>query len=97
MRTRAIFHNAGLLQEQGEAIVLRELRRLGLSGIVPSHGAVLEVLRTQERAGMSELARRIGRSRSTAPALVGRLVRLGCAAREPGGKDGRSVAAALTP
>ncbi|MBQ1844626.1 MAG: MarR family transcriptional regulator [Desulfovibrio sp.] len=97
MRTRAIFHNAGLLQEQGEVIVLRELRRLGLSGIVPSHGAVLEVLRTQERAGMSELARRIGRSKSTATALVDKLVRLGYVTREPGGEDGRSIAVALTP
>ncbi len=97
MRTRAIFHYAGLLQEQGEAVVIRKLKRLGLSVIVPSHGAVPEVLRAQERASMSELARRIGRSKSTATALVGKLTRLGSVARESGGDDGRSVAVTLTP
>ncbi len=46
---------------------------------------------------MSELARRIGRSKSTATALVDKLTHLGYVARESGGEDGRSVAVALTP
>jgi DNA-binding MarR family transcriptional regulator len=97
MRTRAVFHLAGLLHEQGKAIVLKELKRLGIADIVPSHGAVLEALRRQDRIAMGELAQRIGRSKSTATALVDKLTRLGFVARQPSPEDGRGIVVSLTP
>ena len=58
---------------------------------------MLETLRTQDSIGMSELARRIGKSKSTATALVDKLARLGFVARQPSPGDGRGIAVSLTP
>lgn len=97
MRHLAIFRNASRLREAGNAFILAELAREGLTGIAPSHGDILAQLLACESRNMGELARKTGRSKSTVTALVAKLEQNGYVERRPDPDDSRGVRVRLTP
>lgn len=96
MTHTTVFFHAGRLRELGNRHILAELDKVGLGDIAPSHGDVLAQLLACESCNMSELARRVHRTKSTVTALVEKLERNGYAQRVPDPADSRGVLVRLT-
>lgn len=94
--TLSIFSNAAKLRALGNAFVVDSLEKAGLKGIVPSHGDVLKQLFDKKVCSMTELARSIGRTKSTVTVLVEKLEREGYVCRVPNESDNRGVWVQLT-
>ena len=94
--TLSIFSNAAKLRALGNAFVIDSLEKAGLKGIVPSHGDVLRHLFDKKACSMTELARSIGRTKSTVTVLVEKLEREGYICRVPNESDSRGVLVQLT-
>ena len=94
--TLSIFSNAAKLRALGNAFVVNSLEKAGLKGIVPSHGDVLKQLFDKKVCSMTELARSIGRTKSTVTVLVEKLEREGYVCRVPNESDNRGVWVQLT-
>lgn len=97
MRYRQLFSYASRLRTLGNEHILSGLRRHGVVGIVPSHGDILHILLHDESCTMSELARRIGRTKSTVTALVRKLEQAGYVQQLTDTSDGRGRRVLLTP
>lgn len=97
MQYRSIFAYASRLRSLGNDLIVDGLRQRGVEGIVPSHGDIVHVLLHEESCSMSELARRIGRTKSTVTVLVRKLEQAGYVQREQDASDGRGVRISLTP
>ncbi len=95
-RQRLIFHYVSRLHKKGHAYIVQELERAGMTGVVPSHGDILARLFARESCTMSELARLIGRSKSTSTVLVEKLERHGYVQRVQNPEDLRSLKVRLT-
>ena len=76
--------------------IVQELKKRKITGLVPSHGAILNVLFQEEQASMKALAARIGRDKSTVTALVNKLSMAGCVCKEKDTGDGRKTHIRLT-
>ena len=87
MTYSAIFSHASRLREMGNRFILAELGKAGLTDLAPSHGDVLVHLLACETCNMSDLAKRIRRTKSTVTTLVERL---------PDPTDSRGVLVRLT-
>ena len=96
MQYRSIFAYASRLRSLGNELIVDGLRQRGVEGIVPSHGDIVHVLLHAESCSMSELARRIGRTKSTVTVLVRKLEQAGYVQREPDAADARGVRISLT-
>ncbi len=96
MQYHSIFAYASRLRALGNAIILAGLNRHGLLDIVPSHGDIIHVLLCVGSCSMSELASRIGRTRSTTTVLVRKLERAGYVCRERDSADARGVRISLS-
>ncbi len=60
-------------REKANRFLVRELKQRGMSGLAPSHGAILSTLYNHGAVSMQELARRIDRDKSTVTALIKKL------------------------
>lgn len=96
MQYRSIFAYASRLRSLGNELIVDGLRQRGVEGIVPSHGDIVHVLLHAESCSMSELARCIGRTKSTVTVLVRKLEQAGYVQREPDAADARGVRISLT-
>ena len=96
MRYRHLFASASRLRTLGNERILAGLQQHGITGIVPSHGDILHILLTEESCSMSDLARRIGRTRSTVTVLVRKLEQAGYVRQRPDTADGRGRRVVLT-
>lgn len=96
MQYRSIFAYASRLRSLGNDLIVEGLRQRGVEGIVPSHGDIVHVLLHTESCSMSELARRIGRTKSTVTVLVRKLEQAGYVQREQDAADARGVRISLT-
>lgn len=76
--------------------IVRELEVAGIFGIVPSHGDILQLLRTGERYTMQQLAEQIHRTKPTVTVLVAKLVELGYVSKERAAEDNRITYVRLT-
>ena len=94
--TLSIFSNAAKLRALGNAFVIDSLEKVGLKGIVPSHGDLLKQLFDKKVCSMTELVRSIGRTKSTVTVLVEKLEREGYVCRVPNESDSRGVLVQLT-
>ena len=95
-RQRMVFSYVSRLHKKGHAYIVQELERAGMVGVVPSHGDILAHLFVRESCTMSELARLIGRSKSTSTVLVEKLEKHGYVQREQNPRDLRSLRVHLT-
>lgn len=96
MKHLAILNYASRLREVGNAFILAELEKVGLTDIAPSHGDVLGQLLHCDSKNMSELALHAHRTKSTVTTLVTKLERNGYVERIPDPKDSRGVKVRLT-
>ncbi|QWV93793.1 MarR family transcriptional regulator [Geomonas oryzisoli] len=71
--------------------LLQELKRLGIEGLAPSHGAILYHLFNNEEVTMKDLAKAVRRDKSTVTALVGKLVANGYVDKVSSTLDQRTV------
>ncbi len=85
------------IREEANKLILTELERAGLSGIVPSHGDIIAVLLEEKICTMKTLADRIHRTKATLTVLVDKLEKQGFLARQKSTEDNRVVYIALTP
>jgi DNA-binding MarR family transcriptional regulator len=77
------------IREKAYRFLVRELSRRGISGLAPSHGAILNTLYNHGPVSMQELARRIDRDKSTVTVLVKKLQSHGFVKRTADPADGR--------
>lgn len=96
MQYHSIFAYASRLRTLGNEIIVSGLSQRGLVDIVPSHGDIIHVLLCRGSCSMSELARRIGRTKSTTTVLVRKLEQAGYVQRESNAADARCVLLSLT-
>lgn len=96
MKHLAILNYASRLREVGNAFILAELEKVGLTDIAPSHGDVLGQLLHCDSKNMSELALHAHRTKSTVTTLVTKLERNGYVERIPDPRDSRGVKVRLT-
>ena len=79
-----------------DRFLVRELKRRGIEGMAPSHGAILFHLFAREDASMTELSKAVRRDKSTVTALVAKLVDFGYVEKIESLGDQRSVRIRLT-
>ena len=73
-----------------------ELAQNGVSGMAPSHGAILMVLFEHGTLAMRELSRKIGKTPQTVTVLVKKLAENGYVSLAPDTKDRRSTLVSIT-
>ncbi len=78
------------------AYLMRELKKAGCEGIVPSHGEIVFNLIKNREMTMTELSDAITKDRSTVTALVGKLIKRGMVEYRKNPSDMRSKKVALT-
>ncbi|AGK99412.1 transcriptional regulator [Clostridium pasteurianum BC1] len=86
----------GRIHEKANEFILKELEKVGLKDIAPSHGDILATLFQHDECTMTYLADNIHRDRSTVTALVNKLIKLGYISSRKGPKDNRSTMVFLT-
>ena len=72
------------------------LEQEGIKGIAPSHGDILYALFSKERLTMADIAKAIGKDKSTVTALIDKLVKLGYVCKERDTEDTRITHVRLT-
>ena len=84
------------IREKANRLIVSELEKKGIDGIVPSHGEILMHLFLSGTTTMNDLAQRIHRSRPTVTVLVDKLTDFGYVTREKSTEDSRVTFIALT-
>ena len=77
-------------------IIMKELKKAGIEGLVPSHGSILAVLFNGEKLSMNDLAAKIGKTPQTVTALVKKLTEIGYVQSEKSAQDRRTTLVSLT-
>ena len=95
-RHTEVVARASRIREAANALILRELERHGVKGLVPSHGSLLCLLYAETNVSMCVLAERLHRTRPTVTVLVDKLVALGYVTREQDPGDRRVTWVRLT-
>lgn len=96
MKTDDTISLIGKISEKADKFIVKELEKLGLRNIAPSHGDILSALFKYHEATMTEIANAINRDRSTVTALVNKLTALGYVASRKDPNDNRSSIIYLT-
>ena len=93
---RPILSLASRLTHAGNDFIQKALSEAGHPDIEPCHGDLFAVLFQTDAIGITELARRCGRSKSTLSVMVRRLTALGYLEKVPDPADTRAVIIRLT-
>ena len=88
---------ASRLRDRAHSFIIAELKRLGFSGLEPSHGAILSRLYLEGPLNMSRLAELVDKTKPTVTVLVNKLEKQGLVERTPDPSDGRASLVRLTP
>lgn len=96
MNTKDVISLISKIREKVNRLIVSEMSKYGIDGIVTSHGDIVYALFKKPRLTMAEIAEKIGRDKSTITALVDKLVRLGYVTKERDTEDTRVVYVALT-
>lgn len=97
MKTRDAISLISKIRQKVNGLIVSELSKNGIEGIVVSHGDILYALFKKQKLTMAEIATKIGKDKSTVTALVGKLIRLNYVAKERDAVDTRVVYVTLTP
>lgn len=89
-------HLIGRIREKTNNFIITELGKLGMNGVVPSHGDILATLFQYKELTMTEIANKIHRDRSTVTTLVNKLIKLGYVETKKNPEDSRSSLVYLT-
>jgi DNA-binding MarR family transcriptional regulator len=85
------------IREESNIFIISELEKLGIKGIVPSHGDIIVMLIKHRELTMTEIAEKINKDRSTVTTLVKKLNKIGFTATKKNESDQRSNFVFLTP
>lgn len=96
MRADNTIHLISRIKELAEVIIVSELEKMGVEGIVPSHGTIIATLIEYEELTMTQIAEKIHRDRSTVTTLVKKLNRIGIIGTKKNQEDLRSSLVFLT-
>jgi len=96
-RTNGIVFLAAQLRDNAYEHVTRELKRLGMADLAPSHGAILITLYREKALSLKELSVRINKKKSSTTELVDKLIRLGYVEKATSTEDQRVKLVRLTP
>lgn len=94
-KTSAVFL-AGRLSDAADEFILAELRREGLTDLMPSHGDIFSALFAEDGQPMSAVAAKTHRTKSTVTALADRLQKSGYIERRKRVGDARVIGLYLT-
>jgi len=96
MKNKNLIALMSRVTENANKLIIHELRKRGVEGIVPSHGGILLFLFDEEKYTMRELAEKIYRTKPTVTVLVDKLVTLGYVIKEKSEDDSRVTFIKLT-
>lgn len=96
MKTDHVIALIARVRDRSYAFIINELYKRKITGLVPSHGAILDILFQKEKATMKELAEKIGRDKSTVTTLVNKLIAAGYVLKEKDLYDNRITHLCLT-
>jgi len=96
-RTNGIVFSVAQLRDQAYEHVTRELKRLGMTDLAPSHGAILITLYREKALSLKDLSVRINKKKSSTTELVDKLIRLGYVEKTTSAEDQRVKLVRLTP
>ena len=95
-RTNGIVFLTAQLRDSAYEHVTSELKRLGMNGLAPSHGAILITLYREKALSLKELSIRINKKKSSTTELVDKLIRLGYVEKAISTEDQRVKLVRLT-
>ena len=84
------------IKENADSYIIQEMNKLGMEGVVTSHGAILFALFRSAELTMTEIAERIHRDRATVTALIKKLIKHGYVGTKTNDEDKRSSLVFLT-
>ncbi len=88
----------GRIREKANALIEKELKDRGITGIVPAHGAVLSFLLQQSQpVAIKAVVEHVRRVKSTVTVMIDTLVKHGYVRRLPCETDSRVTYVELTP
>ncbi len=96
METKDIISLISKVRESANRFIIGEMKRWGVTGLVPSHGDIIFALLKSETLTMKDLSERIGKDKSTVTALVDKLLKLGYVEKTRDTKDSRVIFVTLT-
>ncbi|WFR65159.1 MarR family transcriptional regulator [Paenibacillus amylolyticus] len=96
MKTRDAISLISKIKEKVNRFILAEMAEQGIQDLATSHGDIIYALYNNHRMTMAEIAKKIGKDKSTVTALVDKLVRTGYVVKERDETDSRVVHVALT-
>jgi MarR family transcriptional regulator, organic hydroperoxide resistance regulator len=89
MKIRSSIKYIGIIREEANKFIIDELGKRGITGIVPSHGAILMALYDQKTMSMKEIADKIKRRQPTVTVLIDKLQEHGYLKKEKDIDDSR--------
>lgn len=96
MNKRDIISLISKIREKANRFIVSEMAQNGIGDIAISHGDIIYALYNNSKMTMAEIAKKIGKDKSTVTALVDKLVRLGYVIKERDTEDTRVVYVSLT-
>lgn len=97
MNTKDVISLISKIREKVNRFIVSQMLEYGVEGIVTSHGDIINALLTVPRLTMAEIAKKIGKDKSTVTALIDKLVKLGYVIKKRDAVDTRIVYVSLTP
>lgn len=97
METKFIVNHIGRIRDKAHAFLVKQLAEHQMNGISPSHGDILWALLSSGELSMKDLAENINRDKSTATALVNKLIKFGYVKKRTDNNDSRVNLISLTP
>jgi len=95
-RTNGIVFLTAQLRDNAYGHVASELKRLGMKGLAPSHGAILITLYREKALSLKALSIQINKKKSSTTELVDKLIRLGYVEKAVSPDDQRVKLVCLT-
>lgn len=87
---------ASRISDMANKLIVNELEKEGIHGIVPSHGGIFHLLYTQEQATMKEIADYLHKTKPTVTVLINKLEKMEYLYRERSDIDSRIIYIKLT-
>ena len=97
MKNQRLITLSSRLAEKANKFIIAELKKYNLTEIAPSHGDILSLLFDGKAYEMSEIAKKIHRTKPTVTVLVEKLEKSGYVQRVKSDTDARFTNVSLTP